>query len=255
MITDFFSWLGVSVGNLALVWIAVFVAAVIRGLTGFGLAIILIPLLSIIIAPERAVLLGILIGLLNGYIGYRTAWQRSDPAVMRPIILSAMITAPIGLLLLINTPPEIARLLIAIIAIAGFAVLSLKRPATPPPGLPPLVATGIASGFLGGFAAIPGPPVLYYFVRTGIPPDVARNAMIVIFFWSPWTTAVSALLTKRLDWNLAALALICFPLLYAGNTLGRRNFGKLAERTWRALVLALIGLSAIGALLKLFLQI
>jgi uncharacterized protein len=254
MISDIVQWLGVSVGNLALIWLVVFIAAFIRGLTGFGLAIILIPLLSIIILPERAVLLGILIGLLNGYIGYRASWRRSDPAVMRPIILSAMIAAPIGLLLLTQTPPDIARLLIALISIAGFAVLSLHRTALPPPGAAPLVATGLASGFLGGFAAIPGPPVLYYFVRTGITPTVARDAMIVIFFWSPWTTAIAALLTGRLDWNLAALALLCFPLLFTGNMLGRRYFGRLPEKTWRALVLILIGLSAIGALLKFILQ-
>jgi uncharacterized protein len=254
MINDVVQWLGVSIGHLALIWLVVFVAAFIRGLTGFGLAIILIPLLSIIIAPERAVLLGILIGLLNGYIGYRASWQRSDATVMRPIILSAMIAAPIGLLALVNTPPDIARLLIALIAIAGFIVLSLQRPAKPTPGMAPLVATGLASGFLGGFAAIPGPPVLHYFVRASITPAAARDAMIVIFFWSPWTTALAALITKRLDWNLAALALLCFPLLFTGNMLGRRYFGKLAEKTWRALVLALIGLSAVGAVLKLFLQ-
>lgn len=46
-----------------------FGAAYVRGLTGFGMAIILVPLLGLIIPPAQAVTLGILLQLLIGPVG------------------------------------------------------------------------------------------------------------------------------------------------------------------------------------------
>jgi uncharacterized protein len=90
-------WLGLSVTALALIWAAIFLAGLVRGLTGFGLAIILVPLISLIIPPERAVLLGVLMGVLTSPLGYAKARHSVDPAITRPIIWSGIAVSPIGL--------------------------------------------------------------------------------------------------------------------------------------------------------------
>lgn len=245
------AWLGVSITALCLIWSAIFLAGLVRGLTGFGLAIILIPLISLIIAPERAVLLGILIGVLTSPLGYAKARHSVDPTITRPIILSGIAVSPIGLYALTVTPPDIARIVIATIAVASFFVLIMKRAPEPPKGTMALLATGAATGLLGGFAAMPGPPVIHYFMRTSIPAATARDAMIIIFFWSPLAVAGFALIAGRLDWPLAALALSSFPMLAAGNAIGTYFFGRLSDPVWRALVLLLIAGSAVGAIIRL----
>lgn len=244
-------WLGLDVTSLALIWAAIFLAGLVRGLTGFGLAIVLIPLISLIIPPERAVLLGILMGVLTSPLGYAKARHNVDPAITRPIIWSGIAVSPIGLYALTITPPDLARILIALIAVASFFVLITKRAPEPPEGKAALLVTGLATGLLGGFAAMPGPPVIHYFVRSSIPAATARDAMIVIFFWSPLAVAVFALLAGRLDWPLGALALSGFPALAAGNALGTHFFGRLSDPVWRGLVLFLIAGSAVGAMIRL----
>lgn len=244
-------WLGLSATEVGLVWASIFLAGLVRGLTGFGLAIVLIPLISLIIEPERAVLIGILMGVLTSPLGYAKARHSIDRAITRPIIWSGILVSPIGLYVLTITPPDIARMAIAVIAIISFFVLIMKRAPEPPKGKVALLATGMTTGLLGGFAAMPGPPVIHYFVRSSIPAATARDAMIVIFFWSPLAVAGFALIAGRLDWPLGALALSGFPMLAGGNALGTHFFGRLSDPLWRGLVLFLIAGSAVGAVIRL----
>ena len=62
---------GLSPEALATALALVFGASIVRGLTGFGLAIILVPLLGLIVAPVEAVVISILLQLLAGPIGLR----------------------------------------------------------------------------------------------------------------------------------------------------------------------------------------
>ncbi len=114
----------------------------------------------------------------------------------------------------------------------------------------PAILTGLLTGLMGAFAAIPGPPVIYYFVRSGVPAAATRDAMIVIFLWAPLVVALLALLLDKLDWQLAAMAVSCFPPLAVGNALGGRFFGKVPERQWRSMIVGLIAIAAIGAVLR-----
>ena len=172
----------------------------------------------------------------------------------RPLVLTitaATIAAtPFGLLLLFRTPEDVARLAIAAIAMLAFIVMIAPRAPLPPPGKLPAILTGLLTGLIGAFAAIPGPPVIFYFVRKGVPAAVTRDALIVIFLWAPLAVALLALVLGKLDWQLAGLALACFLPLAIANAIGTRFFGKVPEKQWRVLVVALIAVSAIGALFR-----
>lgn len=241
---------GISGAQLAAVWAIVMVAGFVRGLTGIGLAVVLVPLVNLVLPPERTVLLAVLIGCLAGLMGYRAAWRNVDRPLIITITLAAIVATPLGLLLLFNTPADIARIAIALIAMLAFVVIVLPRSPLPPAGKAPAIITGLLTGLLGAFAAIPGPPVIYYFVRSGVPAATTRDAMIVIFLWGPLVVALVALGLGKLDWQLAALALACFPPLAGGNALGARFFGKVPERQWRAMIITLIAVAALGAVLR-----
>jgi uncharacterized membrane protein YfcA len=244
-------WLGVSTLQLLLIEIVCAVAGFIRGLTGFGLAIVLVPLISLIIAPDRTVLLAILIASLGGGLGYREAWKNVDHVRIIKLILAAAVAMPAGMYALFVTPPDVSRLLITAIAVAAFFVIAMPRAALPPPGDVPVYITGFIMGFLGSFAAIPGPPVILYFVRDGIPATVSRDTMIVIFFWGPLMVALLALAFGRIDVQLGLLAVAGTPALMAGNAVGSRYFGKLPESRWRWIILGLISVSVIGSVVHL----
>lgn len=243
-------WFGVSLWQLLLIEAVIGVAGFVRGLTGFGLAIILVPLVNLIIPPERTVLLAIVIACLGGGMGYRAAWQNVDRRLIGKIVAGAVVSTPVGLYALFHTPPDLARLLITAIAIGAFFVIAMPRAPLPPPGNLPIYLTGLLTGFLGAFAAIPGPPVVYYFVREGVPATQSRDTMIVIFLWGPLAVGLLALAAGKIDLQLALLGAVCTPALMAGNAVGSRFFGRIPETQWRWLILGLIAVSAMGALYR-----
>ena len=105
-----------------------FGAAYVRGLTGFGMAIILVPLLGMIVPPGQAVVVAIILQLLIGPVGLRVILADADRHTAVPIGLIAMATTPLGMLALKAITPDVARLMITLVAVGAFLALLLFVP-------------------------------------------------------------------------------------------------------------------------------
>ena len=229
-----------------------FGAAYVRGLTGFGMAIILVPLLGLIIPPAQAVVLGILLQLLIGPVGLGLIHADADRATALPIGLIAMATTPIGMAVLDVTRPDLARLLITVVAVGAFvAVLLPKQPEGHRPGRGAVIGTGVASGILTGFAAMPGPPVVPFYLRRHLEPRVARASMLLIFFLTAIAGTAAALWVGIATKRLFLLALLLFVPMWLGNRFGGRHFGRVPPHVWQAMVAVVLGIAAISAVVRL----
>jgi uncharacterized membrane protein YfcA len=229
-----------------------FGAAYVRGLTGFGMAIILVPLLGLIIAPAEAVVLGILLQLLIGPVGIRIILADADRSTAIPIALVAMATTPVGMVALDATRPDIARLLITLAAVAAFvAVLLPKHPDGHRPGRAAVAGTGLASGILTGFAAMPGPPVVPFYLRRSLDPKVARASMLLIFFGTAIAGTLAALWVGIATLKLFLISLLLFAPMCLGNRIGARHFGRVAPHVWQAMVALVLGIAAVSAVVRL----
>lgn len=246
------SRLGLELGTFAALAVIVLGAAAVRGMTGFGFAILAVPLMGLVIPPTEAVLLAIVLQMLIGPFGVSKALGHIDTRLVAGVAAGAMVGTPFGLLILSSTAPDVARLLIAATAVACFGIFLIKRAPTPSRAPSHVAATGLAAGVLNGFAAMPGPPVILYFVRSGVTPMAARGSMILVFFAAATAGAVTAWLRGLLDGHLALLSAAVFPLMLAGNHVGSKFFGVIPERVWRSAVIILLIVSALGALLKLW---
>ncbi len=222
-------------------------AAFIRGMTGFGMAIILVPLLGMIMRPDHAVVLAILMQFIIGPVGLRTIIIDSHKTSAFLIAGLAVVTTPLGLWLLANTAPDLARILIAGIAVAAFVLIIATRNQAREPRRVTAVLVGTASGILTGFAAMPGPPVVPYYLREAFAPKVARASMLFIFFATAIAGTLSAFFLGLVQTQLAVLALMLFIPMLIGNALGTRAFGKVSPLLWRSLVAAILGVAAVSA--------
>ncbi len=239
---------GLSLQDLTIAALMTFGAAYIRGLTGFGMAIILVPLLGIVIRPEQAVILAIFLQFLIGPVGKRASLQRAEKPSAFIIAAAAVAATPLGLWLLSITPSDLARVLIALVAIAAFLLVIMPRRAHGRPGMPMTMATGLTAGVLTGFAAMPGPPVVPYYLQHDVEPIVARSSMMTIFFATAMTGTVISIASGFGSVALAALSLLLFIPMLLGNMLGAKAFGRVSPALWRSvvgLVLGLAGLSAV----------
>ncbi len=228
-----------------------FGAAYVRGLTGFGMAIILVPLLGLIISPGEAVLLGILLQLLIGPVGIKVILADADRKSALTIAAFAMVTTPLGIWLFKQTPPDVARLLIAGIAIIAFLLVLLPYRTGSGPGPKETAVTGIASGILTGFAAMPGPPVIPYYLRQSMSPDQARASMMLVFFATAIAGTISSFALGLGSWRLVWLSVLLFLPMLLGNWLGAKSFGKISVMIWRSFVAVVLALAALSAVIRL----
>ena len=243
--------LGLTPVQLAIALGATLVAAVLRGLAGFGLAILLVPVLGLAIPPREAVVVANWLGLLIGLVGIKKVLAASERSALHIAGIAAL-TTPLGVWLLTLTQPAPARLAIALIALAAFVLVVLpKRPADHQPSLAETGVTGLLSGVLTGFAGMPGPPVVPYYLRRQIPAVLARASMMTIFLAASLAGIVSASALGVATLREPLLALLLFPAVLLGNWLGGLAFGKVGETAWRVLTGGVLGLAALAALWKL----
>ena len=126
-------WLLLGLAPAALMVLALIVlgAAFVRGLTGFGFAILAVPLMGLVIPPTDAVLLAIVLQTLIGPFGVAKSIDHIDRPVVAKVAVFAMMGTPLGLLALANTPHDLARLIIAAIAVGCFGTFLIKRAPQP----------------------------------------------------------------------------------------------------------------------------
>ncbi len=243
--------LGLTEAQIIVALAAALGAAFVRGLAGFGMAILLVPVLGLAIPPTEAVVVANWLGLLIGLVGLKKIIGASERSAFT-ISALAMLATPLGVWLLSLTDPALARLLIALIALASFVLVLLpKKPAHYAPGPAETGATGITSGILTGFAGMPGPPVVPYYLRREISPQLARASMMTIFMATSIAGVLSALALGVATWREPAFAAVLFPAVLLGNWLGHLAFGKVSDAVWRTFTGGVLGLAAIAALWKL----
>lgn len=230
-----------------------FGAAFVRGLTGFGMAIILVPLLGLLIPPEEAVVLGILLQLLIGPVGIVQTTKEAHRSSAIPIAVIAMVTTPLGMWTLAQTSADLARILITASAVAAFiAVILPKKAGGAAPGPATIVATGTASGLLTGFAAMPGPPVVPFYMRSNMAPSVVRASMLLIFFLTAIAGTAAAMWIGIATWRLFFLSCLLFLPMWLGNRLGSQYFGRISPPVWQTMVAAVLGIAAVSAIWRAF---
>ena len=101
---------GFSFAAIAVALTAALAAAFVRGLAGFGMAILLVPVLGLAIPPAEAVVVGNWLGVLIGLKDLRRNLSAAESSV-KTIVIWAVLVTPLGVFALANTAPPLARLL------------------------------------------------------------------------------------------------------------------------------------------------
>lgn len=225
-------------------------SAFVRGLTGFGMAILLVPILALALPPVEAVVLTNALSLMIGATEIRTLVREAERSAW--VIGAAVVVAtPFGLYLLSLTGMDIARLVIALIAFSAFIAVLLPRRGSAVPG--PLVTggVGVVSGLMTGYAGMPGPPVVPYYAGRDLPRSTVKASMQLIFTIAASAGLASATWLGILRAELVIFAVLLLPVILLGNRLGAAVSGRISDPVWRSCVGFVLGGAALGALLRL----
>lgn len=203
-------------------------SAFVRGLTGFGMAILLVPVLALALPPVEAVVLTNALSLMIGATEIRSLVRDAEPTAWG-IGAAVVLATPLGLWALAMTGTDVARLVIALIALSAFVAILLPKRGAAVPGRLVTGSVGVLSGLMTGYAGMPGPPVVPYYAGRDLPRPTIKASMQLIFTIAACAGTASATWLGILRPELLLFALVMLPMIIAGNRLGARVSGRVSD--------------------------
>jgi uncharacterized membrane protein YfcA len=233
---------------VAFLIVAALAAGLARGFSGFGAALIFVPLASAIVGPQVAVPLlmvvdGVMtVGLIPG------ALRKADRRDVLTMTLGAVFGVPAGVYLLSTLDPSTIRWAIVVVVVILLALLMSGWRYHGRPKPPLTVFVGLLAGFFSGVAQIGGPPVVAYWLGGAIPAMIVRANIILYFAISTVLSAIGYVWGGLITVQILILALTTAPLYGLGVWLGSRMFGLVSERTFRGICYAMIAAAALTSM-------
>ncbi len=247
------SVLQISPMELGLVAVAVFLAAILRGITGFGFSLALVVVMTLFMPPAQAASYILLWEILASVVHLPVLWRYVHWKMLRWLTVGVIIGTPLGVASLIVISPvpmtvviNASVIALSLLLLCGF---SMKRHLT----TSEIVGTGVVSGIINGASANGGPPVILLFFSSPSGAAVGRATIIAYFFITDvWASAIFVQ-QGLTTWNTLWVALVFLPVMVAGLYIGHRLYGKLDEQKFKkGAIIFLMVVSAISCLRILF---
>jgi len=223
-----------------------FVAGTARGFSGFGAALIFVPLASMMVGPRLAAPILLVIDAFGALPMLPWAWRHAEPRTALVLALGAAIAIPFGTLALTGLDPVALRWGISVSILGLVVLLATGRRYAGRPHWAVTMAVGGVSGFLNGAAQIGGPPVVAYLLgrATGSAADMRANIVLYFAYATAWSATVFAI-AGLFNLSVAVLSLMVGPGYVGGTMLGMRMFRLASPRTFRRICYALITMAAL----------
>ena len=224
---------------------AAFLAGLARGFSGFGAAMVFVPIVAATLGPVVAMPILLMTDLVTSSPLIAKAFRACSWADVRRVTVGAMIGLPVGNHILTATDPLVVRW-----AVTGLIGLSLVAMISGwkwqvPQTAKAAAGVGLVSGLMSGLAQIGGPPVVMYWLSAKNDPARVRANLIAYFALLMWTGlaifAVKGLLPAKVLWLAAAAA----PGYALGMVLGSKMFGLASAETFRRIAIGLVALATI----------
>jgi uncharacterized membrane protein YfcA len=237
----------VSGTELAIVLVAVVIGSIAKAVTGMGLPLIVIPIASLFIDVDTAIVVIAFPNVLaNAILAGRERRSLPDTRDLPTLALAGVIGAVAGTLLLVSVP-ERPLVIAVILAIVGYVVLFFAHPELRvgprrSKRLAPVVGgvAGLSQGALGISGPIVGSWIHSY--------RLTRGAHILsvtsLFFITGLTQLVVLIGSGELSGRVTASLLACIPVLLS-IPIGTRLRNSV---TVRGFDLAIVGMLAVSAL-------
>jgi hypothetical protein len=236
--------------ELALAAGGAFLAGCVRGFSGFGGAMVLVPILAAAYSPRIAVPVLVLTDFV---LTLPLAWRARRQCVWREIVPLAggyALALPLGIaVLVVADPTRLTRVTgLLVLTVAAAMALGLRREMRA--SRRGAAGVGVASGLLAGSTGVGGPPVVLFWLGGRDPvPQVRAN--LIVFFTVTGVLSLTLLTASGLaNRDTLALTAALMPVYGLGLLTGARGFKGMPERVYRPAALLLIAAAGLTALVR-----
>lgn len=212
----------------------------VRGITGFGGAMMMAPMLSALVGPVPTVVTALVSETAAALVMFPDALPKARWRTLAYLTLPAIATVPIGGYFLLTLDPAIARKIIAGVVVMFSLMLLLGLRYNGSPRTATSIALGSLVGALLGATSVGAPPVVLY-LMSGPDPVAVTRANLTLFVTAISIIglvmlAVAGVISAKLWISALALSVV---FLFA-TWLGGKLFVRLSETSVRRLALLLM---------------
>jgi len=230
---------------------AVVIAALsgfVRGFSGFGSALIYIPLIAAVYEPRIAAPTLLLIDLAGSAPFTIRELPRCNWREVVPVTAAAALAVPLGTLALIFIDPIVLRWFIALLVLGLLAVLASGWRYHAKPSLPVSIAVGLFAGFGSGAVQIAGPAVIIFWLGGASNAVTVRANLMVFFLLMGFITGAAYLAQGIITADVLALAILLGVPFMLAMWAGAHWFHGSSEQTYRRAAYLIIVAAAIVSL-------
>lgn len=220
----------------------------VRGTTGFGAAMVMTPMLALLLGPQTAVGVSLLLESFAAAPMLPAAFAIARWRLIGPIALAACVTVPAGgYLLSVASAPTLRRLIALTVIVFSLALLADRR-YQGQQRLHTSLALGALSGAMLGATSMGAPPVILYLLSGPDPVAVTRANLTLYIVVISMAGLVMLAASGILDGRTLGIAAWLTPGFLGGVLIGSRLFARLSDARFRRLTICFMLLVALGVL-------
>jgi len=226
----------------------IFFSGVVHGLSGFGFALVAVPLLVLFLPPREAIPIVLLFTMLTPFPLLIEARKWLDVKRFLPLIIGGIIGIPFGTYLLLILPSAILKLSIGLAVIPFAIVLLMGYKKKVKNERMAFIPVGFISGLLKGAVSMSGPPVVLFFSNQGMMKQAFRANLVFFFLSLNIAAFISYIVSGLISREVVRYTILFLPAMLVGVFVGMALIRKVRELFFRRIVLSIVILSGVLAI-------
>jgi hypothetical protein len=221
------------------------VAGVVRGFSGFGAAMIFMPIAAALIGPVSAIVIMWAMDLPFSLPLAIRAVRKAQWREVLPLAVGACALLPIGVALVVHTDPVSVRWLICLMILVSVVGLASGWRYSGRPHAAVTVGIGGISGLFSGLSGIGGPPIMLFWLSGQSGAETVRANLMGFFGITSIVSGVIFVWRGLIDTQIVLWSLWLVSFYGVGIVFGTRLFGIASDQTFRRAAFALVIATAI----------
>jgi len=230
---------------------AVLFAACIQTITGFGFSLFAVPIMSMAIPTESAVIIAATLSTFtSGGQAYSERHHGDRRSIVR-LLAAAVVGLPFGLAILIVTTSQQLKIALVVVILL-FLVVNLRGITLDRAGTAVEIGFGFLAGVLSTSLSTNGPPLVMALHPRHLPPPKFRATIAMVLVALGSLSLVLFAISGRFHIDIMIALLVALPTMFLGFFAGHRFRGRIEPTGFRRLVTLLLILTALTTMLSVF---
>lgn len=233
--------------EVAGVAVAIGVASLVQSLSGFGFALLAVPLTSLVVDVRLAVVVSTLVGMATTLVHAWNERSHCDARLARTLIVYSFAGMPFGFAAFLWVPVATMKMVLGVVVIVMSVVLVRGVVVAPDSRTAERVA-GLASGVLATSLSTNGPPLVFVLQGRSLSPAQFRGTISRVFSVVNIVTVALFVAAGHVDGASLLIALVAVPVVAISTRIGYLLRPSIDAARFRAMVIVLLVASGISAI-------